>query len=744
MSASEHVTRRGFLKLGVASALSASTEPLLADGHTGPVTTVNAPGDSESLADLVNPLQGTDSSPAFSRGNTLPIVALPFGMAHWSMQSNHESPWFFRPREQRLQGIRCTHQLSPWLSDYGHATFLPFRGDVNFEPGQRASSYRPQDMKVAPYHLSVRLLRYRCTMELVPTERCCRLRITFDDSGPAGLLVDLSTLDSAILPTGSTRSFAALTRVNAGGVPKGFAAHYRVETETIDLRWEEKQLRGRRVAALHFEATGGKPIEFRIATSFISDAQAARNMQLEVNDSTFDQLLAASRAVWNKALGRVQIREASGDQKRIFYSALYRAVLFPRIWHEPDATGQMMHFSPYTGELRKGVMYADHGYWDNYRAWYPMMSLLFPDRLGEILQAWVNAYEEGGWLPQFPCPGYRACMTGSLIDSVFGDAVAKGITGFDVKTAYAGLKKHATQPGNPSAGFGRRGLEEYMQRGWVPCDLVDGGAVETLDSAYGDFCIAQVARAAGELTDAALFEKRSLGWRAQFDPTTKFIRGKVSSGQWVEPFSPYRWGNPYVEGSAWQYRFSAPHDTDFLIHAFGGPQPFVQALEEMLSQSPRFEVGSYGQEIHEMSEMAAVNFGQYAHSNQPVHHVLYLFSVAGRRDRTQYWVHRVLNELYSPDTFAGDEDTGSMSAWYVLGALGLFSHCPGKPDWTLGTPLFPEANISLSNGRTLRIEARPRRSGAFLGNVTVNGTKWDSNYLPHTTLLDGAHLIFSD
>ena len=403
-----------------------------------------------------------------------------------------------------------------------------------------------------------------------------------------------------------------------------------------------------------------------------------------------------------------------------------------------------MHFSPYTGELRKGVMYADHGYWDNYRAWYPMMSLLFPDRVGEILQAWVNAYQEGGWLPQFPCPGYRACMTGSLIDSVFGNAVAMGVTGFDVKVAYAGLKKHATQPGNAALGYGRRGIEHYMKLGYVPCDVIEGGAVETLDSAYGDFCIAQVARAAGEPQEAAMFDKRSLNWRTQFDPATKFIRGKVTSGVFVEPFDPYRWGDPYVEGSAWQYRFSAPHDTDFLMQSFGGKEAFVQALEDMLTQSPKFEVGSYHQEIHEMSEMAAVNFGQYAHSNQPVHHVLYLFTVAGRRDRTQYWVHRVMNELYTTDTFAGDEDTGSMSAWYVLGALGLCSHCPGKPDWTLGAPLFDQATLNLPNGKTVRIEAKRRKQEAFLSNVTVNGAKWDSDYLPHARLLDGAHLVFSD
>ena len=734
--------RRTFLKSTAFAGLLAAGEPALSYAVAPDDEPAKAEAVSGFLSDLVNPLQGTESTPVFSRGNTLPIVAAPFGMAHWAPQSSHESPWFFHPRAERLQGIRCTHQLSPWLGDYGNATFLPFHGEVNFEPGARASSYRPQTLRISPYHVSVYLQRYRCTLELVPTERCCMLRVTFDESGPAGLLVDLSVMESEISATTDANTFSGLTRANRGGVPANFAAHYRVQSDGFAFRSEEKLLRNRRAAALHFDAVAGRPIDFRIATSFISPEQATRNMALELRGKTFDQLRVQARDTWEKTLGRVRIEGATSDQQQIFYSALYRATLFPRIWHEPDAAGQMVHFSPYTGDVRKGVMYADHGYWDNYRAWYPMMSLLYPDRLGEILQAWVNAYDEGGWLPQFPCPGYRACMTGSLIDSVFGDAVAKGVTGFDVGKAYAGLKKHATQVGNPAAGYGRQGIAEYLKRGWVPCDVIADGAVETLDSAYGDFCIAQVARAAGSVEDAAVFEERSRGWRVLFDPSTKFIRGKVSNGSWVEPFDPYRWGDPYVEGSAWQYRFSAPHDTEFLMNAFGGREAFVQALEAMLMQPPKFDVGSYRQEIHEMSEMAAVDFGQYAHSNQPVHHVLYLFSVAGRRDRTQHWVHRVLNELYTRDTFAGDEDTGSMAAWYVLGALGLFSHCPGRTEWTLGAPLFPGASITRPDGRILRIEAKRRTPDEYLSKVTVNGATV-GNFVQHAAIANGSHIVFS-
>jgi predicted alpha-1,2-mannosidase len=333
-------------------------------------------------------------------------------------------------------------------------------------------------------------------------------------------------------------------------------------------------------------------------------------------------------------------------------------------------------------------------------------------------------------------------MTGSLIDSVFGDAVAKGITGFDLQSAYLGLKKHATEKGDPDKGYGRVGIEHYLKSGYVPSDLIGGGAAQTLDFAYGDFCVAQVARAAGVAEDAAMFERRSQNWRKVFDPSTKFIRGKNADGSWLEPFDQYTWGGAYVEGGPWQYRFNVLHDPQDLMEMYGGKDEFVKRLEEMLTQAPVFHAGTYGGEIHEMSEMAAVDYGQYAHSNQPVHNLLYMFSAAGRRDRTQYWVHRVLNGLYSPENFAGDEDTGAMSAWYILSSLGLFALCPGKPEWALGAPLFPSAEIRFPDGRSLRIHAKSRKAGAFYDQVTLDGALQQGSFISHAALLRGSRLDF--
>ncbi len=744
-------SRRSFLKIGGAAAIFSSMEPTAGPAESSLSGTQNQGQGSfqpqqkaggDLLADLVNPLQGTDSTALFSRGNTLPIVAVPFAMAHWALESSNVNAWFFQPRDQRLEGIRCTHQLSVWLGDYGHATFMPFNGDPSPEASARASSYRPEELAISPYSLKLRLTRYRCSVELAPAERCSAMRFTFQDSGEAGVMIDLPGEDAEARCDNAAGTITALTRANSGGVPAGFAAYYVVRTDARISGFEVKELKDRRVAVVRFAVQADKPVALRIGTSFISFEQAARNLDGEVGKKPFEQVKREAGAAWEEALGRIRIEGGSEAQRKIFYSGLYRALLFPRIWHERDAEGKFIHWSAFSGKVEPGVMYADHGYWDVYRAWYPMMALAFPERLGQILDAWVNAYKEGGWFPQFPCPGYRNCMTGSPLDFVFGDAVAKGIRGFDLQAAYAGLKKHATQPVKPGLGYGRPAVAEYAKLGFIPCDVAGDGVAETLDSAYGDFCIAQVAQAAGMKDDMAMFEKRSGNWRNIFDEKTRFLRGKLADGSWLEPFEPHTWGGAYVEGSAWQYRFSVPYDPEGLMEAMGGRAAFLGFLDEMLGQPPVFHVGSYGREIHEMSEMAAVDFGQYAHSDQPVHHALYLFTVAGRRDRTQYWVHRVLNELYSVDNFPGDEDTGSMGAWYVLRPLGIFSMCPGKPEWVLGAPLFDQGEIRLPDGREIRIEAHGKRPGAFLNRVTLNGVEQVGPSVLHSELVKGARLVF--
>jgi predicted alpha-1,2-mannosidase len=689
----------------------------------------------------VNVLQGTASTRVFSRGNTLPIAAMPFGMAHWTLQSQAGSSWMFQPGDRRIQGFRSTHQLSPWLADYGEAVFLPFCGEVNPEAEMRSSSWRPEQARLRPHSFQLSLLRYEADVELVASERCAILTATFGGGGATGFLAEVPGKNDSFELDAAKRELRFTSRSNRGGVPQNFATYYVVRFAEPWRDAKTPENANGKMAIFRFGDHAR--VEARIATSFISFEQAERNLERELGSKPIDALRQGAADRWNEHFSRIEVDGGSETEQRIFHSCLYRALLFPRMWHEPDADGKPIHFSPYTGKIARGVMYADHGYWDVYRAWYPLMSIVFPDRLAEILEAWVNAYKEGGWLPQFPAPGYRACMTGSLIDAVFGDAAAKGIRGFDLATAYEGLKKHATQPGDPDKGYGRRGIEDYLKLGYVAADHVQQAVAETVDAAYGDFCIAQVAEVLGRGDDAAMFRERSRNWAKLFDAKTGFLRGKKASGEWLEPFDELQWGSPYVEGSAWQHRWDVPHDLAGLIAAMGGKERAVAALEKMLELKPIFHVGVYGQEIHEMSEMAAVDFGQYAQSNQPVHHLLYIFALAGRPDRTQYWVRRVMAELYTPDTFPGDEDTGSMAAWYLLGAMGFYPVCPGKAEYIAGSPLFDRITLRMPDGKTTRIENRGQNANAvYVLQLLVDGKPRESPVLTHEEIARGAQLIY--
>ena len=741
--------RRNFLKsaaIGVSASLCGIEANAPAESYASvpndPSTEAKPKG---RLADYVNVLQGTNSSPSYSRGNTLPIVAAPFGMAHWTIQTTSErGNWFFHPADPRIEGIRCTHQLAPWLGDYGHLAVLPFSGKPDMSPNGRASSYRPKDLHLTPYSMHIELRRYSVLADLVPTERCCIVELTFQKAGPAGVCVAIPGRKGTFAASSKPGSFIATSPSNQGGVAPDFATFYAISVDASNLRHEFHQMESEGVGALLFDVAANQKMTVRLGSSFISAEQAELNLERELGTNSIDRLRDQAAEIWQQQLGRIRIDEANPTRTAIFYSSLYRTSLFPRIWHEVDAGGKTVHRSPYNGLVVDGVMYADHGFWDVYRAWYPMMTLIYPDRLAEILQAWCNAAKEGGWLPQFPCPGYRGGMSGSPIDTVFADAAVKGIKGFELETGYVALRKHATTPLKIHFGYGRQGVDDWLALGYLPSDKHGGALTESLDAAYGDFCIGQVARVLGHQDDAQMFEERSRNWRKVFDPETKFLRPRLSNGEWPKNFLPIRWGGGYVEGSAWQYRVSVPHDPEGLIAAMGGRDAFVAALDELTTMQPIFDVGDYGFEIHEMSEMAAVDFGQYAQSNQPSHHIPYMYAMAGRPDRTQYWVRRALDELYTLDDFPGDEDTGSMAAWYILSSLGFYSLCPGRPTYVLGSPQFREATLHLPSGATTRIRAiHQAPANRYVRSVSFNGKAIHTSQIEHSALASGGDLVFT-
>ena len=705
--------------------------------------------ETEDLTRYVNPLQGTNSAQSFSRGNTLPLVSRPFGMTHWSPQTSEAERWFFEPEKHELIGVRATHQPSPWMSDYGQFTVMAQAGEPALAAKARVSAYRPEDLTVLPHALSVLLQRDGVRLEMTPTDRCAVFRFTFPAGGAGRIIFDAHS-QVALHP--ERRLMTGFSRLNSGGVPSDFACYF---AAVFDQDWQSAlptqdgrvaegrtTLEGEHIGAMaEFAPPPSGQVVLKLGTSFISAEQALHNLEHEVGGKGFDGLRAEGEAVWNETLGRIRVEGGTDDQRRTFYSCLYRAHLFPRMFHEPDTGGEPIHYSPYDGKVHPGVLYTDNGFWDTYRTVYPLLSLVQPVRLGEIIQGFVNAYKEGGWLPNWPSPGYRACMIGIHIDAVIADAVVKGIGGFDREAAYAGMVKHANTPVDGERGYGRIALGEYLSMGYVPADKYDHATARTLDYAYDDFCLAQVAGALGKNEEQAKYRKRALSYRNVYDPITAFMRGKNADGAWSEPFDSYAWGDPFIEGSAWQFNFTVPHDPAGLTSLMGGPAKVLSKLDRFLYQPPTFHPGTYGGVIHEMAEMAAVDFGQYDQGNQPVHSFLYFYAAAGSPWKTQYWTQRVLDILYTPDSLPGDEDNGEMASWYVLNALGLGPLCPGVPEYVLVSPLFPRVTLHLPDAKTLVIEAAGASpEDAYIQQVTVNGVVHSPLCVGHQALTAGGLL----
>jgi len=658
------------------------------------------------LSYYVNIRQGTDSTHEFSSGNTLPLTAVPFGMNHWSPQTEPNSNVrFFSPHARVFRGLRLTHQPSPWIGDYATIGILPQTGEPMLEENRRYSASDPAEMCLQPDYFEVKMRRYNTTMRMAPSCRGAIIECDFHANIAKRVIFDFLSPNFSVGLSADHRTLSGWTSYNSGGVPNGFKFFFNLYFDTP-------------VIAIS-EATNGiycelpkitELLTIRIGTSFISQEQAQINLQREIGAQTLPEVRADAANQWDELLKKISIKGPE-KQLRTFYSCLYRTFLFPRIFHEYDATEKMMHYSPYDGGIHSGPMYADNGFWDTHRTVYPLFSLLIPNRYAEMLDGWTNAAKEGGWFPRWSSPGYRSCMIGTHADVIVADAVVKGITGFDVEAAYRAMLNNAFEPGHPEGLYGRRGLKEYCKLGYVPADRYEHGASRTMDYAYNDFAVAQVARHLGDEKNYAELMKRSQNFRNVFNPQSGWLQAKNADGSRPADFSPLSWGGCYIEGSAWQCGWAVPHDIDGMIELYGGREKFITRLDTMLSMPPDYEVGSYHCEIHEMTEMAVAGFGQYAQSNQPVHHVLWLYVHAGAADRAAYWIKRTAETLYTPDNLPGDEDNGEMSAWYIFATLGLYPLCPGKPEYACSQPLADEITMVTPSGPIDMIAAlsnRPR------------------------------------
>jgi len=708
--------------------------------------------------DAVNPLQGTDSVYTFSNGNTLPLISRPWGTASWSPQSNEAGEgWFFHPSHRRFQGLRLTHQPSPWIRDYGHLVIMPQHGRLHLDAESRAAYYRPEEMIVRPDYFRIRLPRYEAAMELVPAMRSARLRFSFEKREDCRVILAPFEGESSITVDISNRRVTGFTRAHNGEVSENFAMYFIMEFDcglqeelsgTFCNDWvPDPTLEGigNRVGAFAgLQVPESGEVNVRLGTSFISLEQAQWNMQQELGDYSLERLREQAAAEWESRLRVIQVESEDEEQLRTFYTCLYRACLFPRTWHEYNPAGEQIHFSAYDGNVHQGPMFTDIGFWDIYRTSLPLYSLIYPSMLAEMTAAWVQIYKESGWMPKWISPAERSAMPGTLIDAAIADAYVKGIGGFDVQAAYEGLRKHATVASTDRK-HGRAGLEAYLKYGYLPSNQFHESVNNALDYHYGDFCIAQIAKGIGEDEDYHHFMERAHQYKHLFDSEAGFMRGREDQGAWQTPFDPLQWGDPYCEGGAWQCSWSVPHDISGLAKLMGGAEAMADRLDELMTMSPNFRTGSYGMEIHEMSEMAAIDFGQFAISNQPSFHIPYLYTVIGKPSRTQYWVRKATSELFSSrtDGLPGDEDNGSMSAWYLWSAIGLYPFCPGVPEYVIGSPLFRKVTIQLENGRELIIRADNNDANqVYWDSLTLDGMQWNKLKVSHEQLAAGVELQF--
>lgn len=712
----------------------------------------------ENPVDLVNPLMGTDSKFDLSNGNTYPAIAMPWGMNFWTPQTGEMgNGWGYQYSANHIRGFKQTHQPSPWINDYGQFAVMTTTGTKTFDQESRKSWFSHKSETAKPYYYSVYLADYDVITEIAPTERSAQFRITYPDSEKSHIIVDAFDGGSYVKVLPAERKIVGYTTKNSGGVPANFKNWFVIYSDkAFDevATWLDGKIRegndeavGAHAGAIvSFKTAKGEKVGLRIASSFISLDQAELNLSRELASDDFDATRAKGRDVWNTELNRIQIAGGTLDAQRTFYSCLYRALLFPRKFYEVDATNQIVHYSPYNGEVLPGYMFTDNGFWDTFRAVFPFLALMYPEMNSHIMQGLANTYRESGWLPEWASPGHRDCMIGSNSASLIADSYIKGIKNPDVETLYEAMIKNSENAG-PIMSVGRAGADHYVKLGYVPYDVnVKENVARSLEYAYADFCIAQLGKALSKpQAEVDKYMARAENYKKLYDSETKLMRGKNADGTFQSPFNPYRWGDAYTEGNAWHYTWSVFQDVDGLIGLMGGREGFNQMLDSVFVVPPIFDDSYYGFPIHEIREMQIMNMGNYAHGNQPIQHMIYLYNYAGEPWKAQYWINRVMNSMYTPtpDGYCGDEDNGQTSAWYVFSGMGFYPVTPGVPEYVIGTPAFSKVVIHLENGKEFVINAENAgREKFYIESATLNGKPMDRNYIGHDELTAGGEITF--
>ncbi len=715
--------------------------------------------DKPSPVDYVSILVGTQSKHSLSTGNTYPAIAMPWGMNFWMPQTGKMGDgWAYTYDADKIRGFKQTHQPSPWINDYGQFSIMPITGKAVFNEDKRASWFSHKTEVAKPYYYSVYLADHDVVTEVTPTERAAMFRFTFPENKNSYIVVDAFDKGSYIKIVPSENKIIGYTTKNSGGVPKNFKNYFVVVFDkpftykatvldsTISLEHLETKAK-HAGAIIGFSTHKGEKVHARVASSFISHEQAELNLR-ELGDNNFDQIVEKGRNTWNDILGKIMVEDDNIDNLRTFYSCLYRSVLFPRSFYEINEKNETVHYSPYNGKVLPGYMFTDTGFWDTFRCLFPFLNLMYPSMNVKMQEGLVNTYKESGFLPEWASPGHRDCMVGNNSASVVADAYLKGLRGYDIETLWDAVI-HGANAEHPKIGStGRKGFLYYNKLGYVPYNVgIKESAARTLEYAYDDWTIYKLGQALGKpQKELDIYAKRAMNYKNLFDSDHKLMRGKNENGSFQRPFNPLKWGDAFTEGNSWHYTWSVFHDPQGLIDLMGGKEGFNQMMDSVFNVPPLFDESYYGFVIHEIREMQIMNMGNYAHGNQPIQHMIYLYNYSGEPWKAQYWTREVMDKLYTPnpDGYCGDEDNGQTSAWYVFSAMGFYPVCPGTDEYIIGSPLFKKVTLNLENGKQVSISAgNNNKANRYIESMNFNGQSYSKNYVRHNDLLNGAKINYN-
>ena len=692
--------------------------------------------------DYVNTLTGTASTYQLSTGNTYPAIALPWGMNFWTPQTGRNGDgWTYTYSATRIRGLKQTHQPSPWINDYGAFSIMPVTiGPVYDEEG-RQSWFTHKAETSKPYYYKVYLAEHDVIAELAPTERAAAFRLTYPQKDTSYLVVDAYNGGNVEIVK-DKNMIKGWSSANHGGVTENFRNWFVVISDTP---FEVETVDGS-IAMVGFKTKKGQQVNLQVASSFISADQAELNLK-ELGGRNIDQIAEAGRDRWNEVLGRIKVEDNNVDNLRTFYSCLYRSVLFPRDLSEINAEGKRVHYSPFNGEICDGYLFGDTGFWDTFRSLFPLLDLVYPDQEVKMQEGLVNTWLESGFLPEWASPGHRNCMVGNNSASVVAGAYIKGLRGYDTEELWKAVTHgaHAVHPRVRSTG--RLGWEYYDSLGYVPCDVgIRENAARTLEYAYDDWCIYTFGKALGKSEEElAPYAKAAMNYRNLYDPENKLMVGKNLDGSFERPFSPLKWGGNFTEGNSLHYTWSVFHDPQGLVDLMGGDEEYVTVLDSIFTIPPLFDDSYYGRPIHEIREMQVMNMGNYAHGNQPIQHMLYMYDWGGQPWKSQQHIREVMDKFYNSnfDGYCGDEDNGQTSAWYVFSAMGFYPVCPASDEYAIGTPLFKKVTVSLPNGKDIVLDAPDNSAENFyIDGIKLNGKGWGKDYFKHGDLVKGARIVY--